>query len=173
MKLKIQLLILFVLSVSSGLARQYFPLGISWTGQWPTDQTSAYEAFRMLAKDGDPYFVSLDETRTIQKEKSGFILDARSSQLFSEGRIPNSRNLPFYEIDQFQEAALDGVGARDKIVIYCEGIGCELSFFLGRELMQAGFEDVGIFYGGYPEWVNAGYPIEPNSQGSTNFQLNK
>ena len=113
-----------------------------------------------MAKPGDPAFVSLQDVIEIQEHKSATLLDARSSEEFSTGHIPTSRSLPFYEMDTKQAAAVEGLYADSPIVIYCEGVGCELSFFLGRELQKQGYTNIKIFYGGYPEWKDAGLPIE-------------
>ncbi len=113
-----------------------------------------------MARPDDPGFVPLAEVIEIQQKKTALILDARSVDEFKAGRIPGSRNLPYYEMDAHQQAALEGLTAESPIVIYCEGIGCELSFFLGRELQTSGYTNIRIFYGGYPEWQQAGLPIE-------------
>jgi len=154
-----QTLGLIVLSIVLGGLRQLAPFGIDWFGKWPTEETSAKKAYEMLAKKGDPPFIGLAEVIDLQNKKSATILDARSSKLFNEGHIPAARNLPYYELEEYEDAALSDLEAHSLIIIYCEGIGCELSFFLGRELMESGFENVRIFYGGYPEWENAGLPI--------------
>jgi 3-mercaptopyruvate sulfurtransferase SseA len=58
---------------------------------------------------------------------------------------------------------MQGLEADSPIIIYCEGIGCELSFFLGRDLKAGGFSNIKIFYGGYPEWSSAGLPVDKSS----------
>ena len=151
---------LFFLAIIGGAVRQWAPYGISWLGRWPTSSTSAEEAYNMMAKPGDPPFVGLADVIRVQRGKSAALLDARSSKEFKEGRIPGARNLPYYELEAYQSQALEGLTAETSIIIYCEGIGCELSFFLGRELQAGGFKDIRIFYGGYPEWKEAGLPIE-------------
>ncbi len=153
-------LFLLGLSLSAGALRPFFPKGIAWNGKWPTSSTSAEEAYRMMAREGDPPFVSLQEIIELQDDPNNHLLDARSHDEFVAGRIPRARNLPYYEMEKYQEAALSGVAKTDSIIIYCEGVGCELSFFLGRELVASGYTNVRIFYGGYPEWKDAGLPIE-------------
>ena len=113
----------------------------------------------MVARPEDPPFVSLADVIEIQASKSATLIDARTPEEFAAGHIQGSRNLPYYELDKFQSAALDGLTADSPLVIYCEGVGCELSFFLGRELQAQGYTNMKIFYGGYPEWKMAGLPV--------------
>ncbi len=148
------------LALPAGFLRQLAPHGIAWNGRWPTSSTSAEDAYKMMAKPGDPAFVSLADMIEIQEKKSAVVLDARSKEEFSAGRIPMSRNLAYYEMEAMQAAALKDVLKDAPLVIYCEGVGCELSFFLGRELQAQGYSSIRIFYGGYPEWKQAGLPIE-------------
>jgi rhodanese-related sulfurtransferase len=155
-----QALLFLAVSAVAGGVRQTLPHGISWTGRWPTAATSAETAYRMLAQEGDPAFVALEEVIDIQAKGSAHFLDARTNEEFKAGHIPGARNLPYYELDKYREKALAGLTAEAPIIIYCEGIGCELSFFLGRDLVAGGFKNVRIFYGGYPEWSSAGLPVE-------------
>lgn len=113
----------------------------------------------MMAKPDDPAFASLSDAIDAHDNKTATFIDARSSDEFKAGHIPQSRSLPYYELETHQ-SVLDGLKPESPLILYCEGIGCELSFFLGRELQGMGYTDLKIFYGGYPEWQNAGLPIE-------------
>lgn len=155
-----QIILLIFLSVSAGALRQLAPYGIKWTGHWPTTGTSAEEAYKMIAQEGDPAFLPFDEVLAIHKKNEATFIDARASDEYKQGHIPRARSLPYYEIGQYKDSALKGLTVESPLVIYCEGIGCELSFFLGRELKSGGFTNIRLFYGGIPEWTNAGYPIE-------------
>ncbi|MCB4756116.1 MAG: rhodanese-like domain-containing protein [Elusimicrobia bacterium] len=151
--------ILFI-SLAAGALRQLAPGGLSWKGLWPTSATSAYDAYKMMAQPGDPPFIDLSEAVRRHSEKGVFFLDARSSDEFLRGHIAGARSLPYYEWDKVRFAALENVSPDAPVIVYCEGITCELSFFLGRELARAGYTNVKIFYGGFPEWQKAGLPTE-------------
>lgn len=155
-----QALIFVFFALIAGFFRPQFPQGILWNGRWPDSSTSSEEAYNMMAQPGDPAFISLSDVMDVHAKNGATFIDARSSEEFSQGRIPSSKNLPFYEMEKYQTQALEGLSFDSPLVIYCEGVGCELSFFLGRELLAAGFKNIKIFYGGYPEWKNAGLPIE-------------
>ncbi len=154
-----QILVIGLLSLAAGALRQFAPHGIAWNGHWPTESTSAEDAYKMMAREGDPAFVSLADVIAIQENKTATLVDARSSDEYAAGHLPGSRSLPYYEMDKLQAVALEGLALDAPLVIYCEGVGCELSFFLGRELKAQGYTNLRIFYGGYPEWSNAGLPV--------------
>lgn len=154
-----QAALLVALSVGAGAVRAVLPGGIDWNGRWPTVNTSAEEAYTMMAREGDPAFTSLAEAIALHTAGAVF-LDARSSEEFATGRIPGARSLPFYELEAKEKEALEGIKLDEHIVIYCEGVGCELSLFLGRELAARGFTALRIFYGGFPEWKAAGLDVE-------------
>jgi rhodanese-related sulfurtransferase len=145
--------------LAAGL-RQLAPHSLPWRGHWPSSSSSAIDAYKVFAKPGDPGFLSLRDAQAEQRAGKSVFLDARSPSEFNQGHIPGARNLPFYELEKYQEGALKGVDENTPVIIYCEGIGCELSFLLGRELQGAGYKNCRIFYGGYPEWTAAGLPIE-------------
>jgi rhodanese-related sulfurtransferase len=158
-----QAFFLLALSLAAGALRQGGPRGLAWNGKWPTASTSAEDAYKMMAREGDPGFIDLSETIDVQQQNTATILDARSHDEFKAGHIPGAKSLPYYEINQYKDDALANLAADAPIIIYCEGIGCELSFFLGRDLVAGGFTNIRIFYGGYPEWSQAGLPIEKES----------
>jgi rhodanese-related sulfurtransferase len=145
----LDILLLIGLSLTAAALRPFFPQGISWTGKW-----------RMMAQPEDPSFVSLQNAIELNEKGSSVFIDARSSIEYEEGHIPGARSLPYYEMENRLESALAGLEPATPLVVYCEGVGCELSFFLGRELMVMGYQNVKIFYGGYPEWQQAGLPTE-------------
>src|SRR5947209_2237899 len=50
--------VLILLGVVAGGVRQFLPGGVRWTGRWPTADTSAEDAYKMMAHAGDPPFAS-------------------------------------------------------------------------------------------------------------------
>lgn len=155
----LQAAVLLSLAVVAGALRQTLPGGLSWNGRWPTAETSAEDAYKMMSREGDPVFAPVGEAISLHRAGARF-LDARDAAEFAAGRIPGAHNLPFYDLETHRQAALEGLSPDSPIVVYCEGVGCELSLFLGRELQQMGYTDVKIFYGGFPEWKTAGLPVE-------------
>jgi len=49
---------------------------------------------------------------------------------------------------------------KDKLlVVYCGGYDCHDSRLLGEKLLAAGFSQVFVYEGGFPEWQDAGHPV--------------
>jgi len=87
-------------------------------------------------------------------------VDARDATLYADGHLPGAYSLEVGEVD----AALDGfrrsVDAGRTLVVYCSGYGCPDSFDLGVRLLEAGYLDVRVYEGGFPEWRDAGLTVE-------------
>jgi rhodanese-related sulfurtransferase len=105
-----------------------------------------------------PVPVLLDEVR--QLTASGALLvDARNPELYAMGHIEGAVSLPIVEIDDALAGFLDRVAKDRSIITYCSGFGCPDSFDLGIRLIEAGYRDVRVFEGGFPEWRDAGLPV--------------
>lgn len=100
----------------------------------------------------------LDETQQA-KELGAMIVDARSPELFALGHIDGAISLPMVDIDSTLPDFLSRVGKDQTLITYCSGFGCPDSFDLGVRLIEAGYRDVRVFEGGFPEWRDAGLPV--------------
>ncbi len=105
-----------------------------------------------------PKPVLLEEVQLV-KSTGGMIVDARSFELFAAGHIAGARSLPLVEVDEMLPDFLENVARDRTLIVYCSGFGCPDSFDLGMILIEAGYEDVRVFEGGYPEWRDAGLPV--------------
>ncbi len=94
----------------------------------------------------------------------GLIVDARSPELYTMGHIDGAVSLPMVEIDAVLPEFLEKIVRDRAIITYCSGFGCPDSFDLGVRLLEAGYLDVRVFEGGYPEWRDAGLPVTGESR---------
>lgn len=114
---------------------------------------------------GRPVRIELAVLRQFFDADAALIIDARDRVEFESGHIPGAINLPYDEAitDPVALQSLDSGGR--PIVTYCGGGNCEISLSLASELFYAGHERVAVYVGGFPEWVEAGNPVE-NGAGS-------
>ena len=109
---------------------------------------------------GRPIQMQLPAVKRFHDADAAIIIDARETFEFEEGHIAGSVSLPYDEAitDPVRLETLQTDGK--PLIVYCGGGTCELSLNLAWSLIEAGHPKVLIFMGGYPEWVDAGYPTE-------------
>ncbi len=107
--------------------------------------------------------ITLEEARAFV-EGGGKVIDARTKALFDEGHIPGAINLDYYEFQKEIDAVLPLISRDEEIMIYCEGVNCEASELLSKELYAMGFTKLLLFKGGFEEWSAAGMKIEKGGQ---------
>jgi len=105
-----------------------------------------------------PFPVSFDEMQELVAAGT-LILDARPIELYREGHLPAARALPLDEAAEGVARLLQEEARDETVVVYCSGFGCPDSFDLAQQLLKAGFVDVRVFEGGFPQWRDAGLPI--------------
>jgi len=127
----------------------------STTQESPVTQESAPVAL--------PMPVLIDEVQQLIAS-GGWIVDARSPDLFAMGSIDGALSLPLVDIDVFLPDFLTRVAKDQVVIIFCSGFGCPDSFDLGVLLIELGYQDVRVFEGGYPEWRDAGLPVAGENQ---------
>lgn len=110
-----------------------------------------------------PIPVLLNEVQQL-RAFGGLIVDARSPELYALGHIEGAVSLPMVEIDAVLPEFLSRISKDQPLIVYCSGFGCPDSFDLGVSLIEAGYLDVRVFEGGYPEWHDAGLPVTGESR---------
>ena len=96
--------------------------------------------------------------KTLHDRGVAFI-DSRGSSRYDRGHIPGATNLSFpYRLTKDSLSQL--VDLDDEVVFYCGGPDCHLSANSCAQALTWGYTRVYYFAEGFPEWQNAGYPVE-------------
>ena len=105
--------------------------------------------------------IDFDEALRLHKDEAPF-LDARRSRFYDAGHIPNARPFSVWEadLDQKIDALTKELPLEMALVIYCSSGDCEDSHNLATKLKLAGYKDLLIFKGGFPEWAKRKLPVE-------------
>ena len=102
--------------------------------------------------------VALDRAHESWAGGSAFFLDAREPADYEAGHIAGALSLPIEEFDQHFAAVEPLLKPEAIIIVYCDGVDCELSNRLMVRLRELGYQNVRHLVNGWTEWRKAGFP---------------
>lgn len=102
----------------------------------------------------------LAQVKDLFDRKEAVFVDAREPFVYASGHIQGAVSVPLAKPDPALEKFIEKVPLDTTLIIYCSGYGCHDSKNLAEKLLPKGFGTILIFEGGYPEWKDAGFPIE-------------
>ena len=105
-----------------------------------------------------PFPVVLEEIDELLAD-GAVLIDARNSSAYDKAHLKGALSLPLGQAEKGIAALQTHVAADTILILYCSGFGCPDSFDLGVLLLQAGYTDVLVYEGGFPEWQDAGRPL--------------
>ena len=146
--------VLFLVAASFGIAWNRQLIVDTWSGRatQTVEQRPAGEALPLPA--------GLLQVKEMFDRNEATFVDARDTETFAAGRIKGAVAVPVGDAKAAVARLKAGVPADRPLVVYCNGYGCHDSMTIGKQLLQAGYRSVFVFEGGYPEWQEAGYPVE-------------
>lgn len=104
--------------------------------------------------------INAEQAKNLFDEGVLFV-DPRRDSDWAAGRIPDAEHLELNT--NFNEASLLDAAEGDKtakVVFYCNGPKCARSAKCATQAISWGFTNIFYFRDGFPEWKNAGYPVE-------------
>ncbi len=126
---------------------------------------SRNEYLRFITKSGGEYSVNgatkIDaEAAKASLDRGGVIfVDVRAPPEFDQGQIPGANSLSL--VTELSKDSLSEIaGKDDEVAFYCHGKHCAYSAYASAKALAWGFTRVYYFAGGFPAWVDAGYPVE-------------
>ena len=93
------------------------------------------------------------------QERGVRFVDVRTAIAYGRGHIPGA-HLRDVVITLSRETLSQVVDKDSEVVFYCYGRYCHYSTFASAKALKWGFSRVYYFAGGYPSWVDNGYPVE-------------
>lgn len=107
------------------------------------------------------HVIDLAAAKRLFDQKAAVFVDARSSWSYQLGHVPGAFNVPPSEILAALDAALADLSRGTALVVYCSGTTCNLGNKLAQKLTEEmDFTRIYVFEGGFPQWEEAGYPVE-------------
>ena len=93
-----------------------------------------------------------------------FFLDARAPADYSAGHIANAFSLSVEDFDQRYPGVASMLTPDSIIVVYCDGLQCDLSHRLMVKLGELGYRHVRVLVNGWTVWQTAGWPAHRGEQ---------
>ncbi len=100
--------------------------------------------------------MTLEEAKKLWSGGSAFFLDARSPADYAAGHIAGALNLPVEEFDEHYPSIARMLTPDSVIVVYCDGLDCDLSHHLMVNLRELGYRHVRLIVNGWTTWHTAG-----------------
>lgn len=140
------------------------PSGDPAAGTDPAGATDAGQAAKG-AFDPTQLETEIHTPDTFQLWQLGTVvfIDARPAHEYEAGHIPFAYLIPAESIDAGRLGDMmeqGGVGADQRVVVYCEGGLCTASELVAFRLQDMGFTKIHIDVDGFPGWQEAGHEIE-------------
>jgi rhodanese-related sulfurtransferase len=102
--------------------------------------------------------VTLAEVREVWQLGTAMIFDARNPSEYAAGHIPTASNLPSEQFDVFFPKVAPMLTPETVVVVYCDGVQCDLSHEVQQRLRGLGFKNVRVLNNGWTLWQQAGLP---------------
>jgi len=103
--------------------------------------------------------IDLAETQRLMKKKGTVLVDGRSLLEWQQSHLPGALALPLSDFEPNYQKDLKKLKSAKIIIAYCHGKGCHLSDSLCQNLVNKGFSNVAVFWGGFPDWNAAHLPL--------------
>ncbi|HTB22251.1 MAG TPA: rhodanese-like domain-containing protein [bacterium] len=103
--------------------------------------------------------ITLAETQRLLKKKGTILVDGRSMLEWQQSHLKGALPLPLGDFEKQYAIYAKRLKKAKIIIAYCHGKGCHLSDSLCQDLVNKGFKNVAVFWGGYPEWSAAKLPL--------------
>ncbi len=156
-KLFIEMAIIVIIAAVMGILWNFRLLRDAGTGRLSASKPQPVIA----ASDGKSMTPApLMQVQELFEKKEAIFVDAREGAVFSGGHIKGAVSLPLGELGSRLKAFRSAAPLNSQLVIYCSGYGCHDSKSLGEKLLADGYRRILIYEGGYPEWKDAGLPVE-------------
>lgn len=104
-------------------------------------------------------FIALEQAKLLWQGGEALFLDAREPADYAAGHIGNALNLPAQSFAQHFGNVAPLLTPEQTLVLYCDGLECDLSHRLAASLRQQGFTNIHLLHHGWTVWRQAGLPV--------------
>jgi rhodanese-related sulfurtransferase len=146
-------IILLISGTVAGVANSVHPRKIPWAQDWSrhVEDRAAKQSIKMI-----PLSVALVRH---QENKSLFI-DARPTDEFNQGHIPDARSIPFESLEEHFSVLVELIDSDRELAVYCKNRECDDAYLLAIELQAMGGSNLVLYVDGFELWEEHGGAVE-------------
>lgn len=104
-------------------------------------------------------YLPLPKATELWRGGAALFLDARDPEDYAAGHIGNALNLPAQSFAAHFGAVAPLLSPDSILVVYCDGLDCQLSHRLRDSLRELGHTNTHLLANGWTAWRQAGLPI--------------
>lgn len=108
--------------------------------------------------------VTLEQAKALWSSGTAYFLDARATTDYEAGHIAGALSLPIEEFDDHYPQIQPILTPDSTIVVYCDGLDCDLSHRLMDRLRELGYHNVRLLVNGWTTWHTAGLMTHTGDQ---------
>jgi rhodanese-related sulfurtransferase len=154
-----EIALIVALAAVVGIAWNHKLLGDVLAGK-PVQSQVGKEPSVQPATTATPLPLGQEQAKGLFDRQEAVFVDARDNTAYAAGHIKGALSLPLGDFNAALPRFKGGVKPGATLVVYCNGFDCHDSMDLGSRLIKAGYGNVYVYLGGFPEWKDAGYAIE-------------
>lgn len=167
-RILLEALILTAFALAVGLSINYPLVMNAFSGKTVAAPAKQQQSVETSVTDSGgmqvlPGLVELDEIDEMLAD-GALLVDARHIDDYKAGHLEGAISLPLGEFKSLLNNFSQQVPKDRELILYCNGFGCPDSFDLGTLLIAAGYQQVLVYEGGFPEWRDAGRPLQEGGQ---------
>lgn len=160
-RILLEAVVLVTVAATAGLSLNYQMVMKAFSGRSVPGALSKQVTVESSPAEAERFPVPVDYAELDSLLADGAVLvDARDADYYQDSHLPGALSLPLGDAGQGIEALKARVPLEHTLITYCNGFGCPDSFDLGLLLLEAGYAEVLVYEGGFPEWRDQGRPLE-------------
>ena len=97
--------------------------------------------------------------KDIFESNKALFIDSRHEFDYQSGHIRGAVNIALKMFDTHL-TRLNKIPKDKLLIVYCDGAECNSSIEMAVKLIESGFTNVKVFFGGWQEWNSAKLPVE-------------
>lgn len=155
----IEMVVIFILASAIGIGWNHQLLRDVLAGK-PVQGKVGSETSPQPTAAATPLPLGLQQAKELYDRREATFVDARDKSDYAAGHIKGALPLPLGDFETRLARFKVEVKPDKTLIVYCNGFDCHDSMNLGNKLIKAGYGNVYVFLGGFPEWKDAGYAVE-------------